>query len=79
MLVILAVPTCTEAQLLTNPIAPEGYLPDCPVASQVGQITSEVFVVKSTPELVTFPVYNMEVNNFGTTAEVGYDAISLSR
>ncbi len=73
-----AVPTCTEAQLLAkNPIAPEGYLPDCPVASQVGQITSEIFVVKNTPELVTFPVYNMEVNNFGTTAEVGYNAVGL--
>jgi hypothetical protein len=73
-----AVPTCTEAQLLAkNPLGPEGYLPDCPVASQVGQITSEVFIAKNTPDLVTFPVYNMEVDNYGTTAEVGYNAVGL--
>jgi hypothetical protein len=73
-----AVPTCTEAQLLaTNPLGPEGFLPDCPVASQVGQITSEIFIAKNTPALVTFPVYNMEVNNFGTTAAVGYNAVGV--
>ncbi len=73
-----AVPTCSQAQLLaTNPLATEGYVPDCPVASQVGQISSEIFVTGSTPYQLTFPVYNMEVTNFGTTAEVGYKVVDL--
>jgi hypothetical protein len=73
-----AVPTCSEAQLLSiYPSAPEGFLPDCPVASQVGQVTSEIFVASTKPKLITFPVFNMEVGNFGTTAEVGYDAVGL--
>lgn len=74
-----AVPTCTEAQLLaSNPVAPLGELPDCPVASQVGQISVEVFVPGTpTPKQLTFPVYDMEVSNFGTTAEVGYRVVGL--
>ncbi|MFZ1925423.1 MAG: hypothetical protein WAU42_04685 [Solirubrobacteraceae bacterium] len=73
-----AVPTCSEAQLLSfYPLAPEGFLPNCPVASQVGQITSELFVASTEPKLITFPVFNMEVDNFGTAAEVGYNAVGL--
>jgi hypothetical protein len=73
-----AVPECSEAQLLAiYPLAPEGFLPNCPVASQVGQITSEIFVESASPKLVTFPVFNMEVVSFGTTAEVGYNAVGL--
>jgi hypothetical protein len=72
-----AVPKCSEAQLLSiSPLSPEGLLPNCPVASQVGQITTEVFVVQSLRR-VTFPVYSMEVNNFGTAAEVGYNVVGL--
>lgn len=74
-----AVPKCTEAQLLaSNPVAPLGELPDCPVASQIGQISLEIMVPGTpTPKLMTFPVYNMEVSNFGTTAEVGYRVVGL--
>ncbi len=71
-----AVPTCTNAQLLkysTNIPA----LPDCPVASQIGQL--EVILDVSSgqagadgPERVTVPVYNMEVTSPGVTAELGY-------
>ncbi len=75
-----AVPTCSMAQLVSknpNP-AVKGNLPDCPIASQVGQISTEIFVNDGKPPyLVTFPVYNMEVTNFGTTAEVGYNVVGL--
>ncbi len=73
-----AVPQCTEAQLLGhNPNDRGEDLPNCPVASQVGQITTEIFTTATTPELVTFPVYNMKVEDRGTTAEVGYDVVGL--
>jgi hypothetical protein len=73
-----AVPTCTEAQLLAvNPRAPEGFLPSCPVASQIGTISLEIFVASLAPKHVTLPLYNMEVTNFGTTAEVGYYVVGL--
>src|ERR1022692_4109298 len=72
-----AVPKCSEAELLSiSPLSPEGLLPDCPVASQVGQITTEVFET-SLLRKVTFPVYSMEVPSFGTTAELGYNVIGL--
>jgi hypothetical protein len=74
-----AVPTCSEAQLLSkNPISQSGDLPDCPVASQIGTISLEIFVPGTpTPWQVTFPIYNMEVTNFGVTAEFGYNIIGL--
>ncbi len=71
-----AVPTCTEAQLLSANPAVQGVLPDCPIASQIGQISTEIALPsKSTPAQVTFPVYYMEVSSYGTTAEVGYNVV----
>jgi hypothetical protein len=73
-----AVPTCSYAQLVSiNLIAPSGLLPDCPIASQVGDISAEIFVSSTDPKpyQITFPIYNMEVTSFGTTAEIGYKAV----
>ena len=68
-----AVPTCTQAQLLEeNVVARSTLLPDCPVGSQVGQLSLEIATLHSTPEQVVVPVYNMEVTSFGVTAELGY-------
>lgn len=75
-----AVPTCDDAQLLTyNSVTPSGLLPDCPVASQVGLISLEVFAGPTTPHpyQVTLPVYNMEVTSFGVTAELGFKVALL--
>ncbi len=73
-----AVPTCSQAQLLAiSPNATEGLVTSCPVASQIGTIRLEIFVLSAKPKLVTFPLYNMEVTNFGTTAEVGYFVAGL--
>jgi hypothetical protein len=73
-----AVPTCSEAQLLSiNAVAPSGLLPNCPVASQIGEVSTEVFVSGTTPAQVSFPIYNVEVNTFGTTAEAGYNVVGL--
>ena len=71
----VAAPTCTESQLLSkNPHAAEvgTGLPNCPVASQVGDLSLELFATGSHVEQFTVPVYNMEVTSFGTTAELGY-------
>ncbi len=67
-----AVPTCTQAQLFTESTLPgsEG-LPACPVASQLGDLSTEI-VIGSEQVRQTTPVYNMEVTSFGTTAELGY-------
>jgi len=69
-----AVPTCTQAQLLaTQPGTQFGRLPACPLASQVGQVSLEVFVpAHSVPEQLTEPVYMMETTSFGVTAELGF-------
>ncbi len=76
-----AVPTCSEAQLLTtNPLSRlrgNGELPDCPVASQIGQLSIEAFIGEThnhAPQLdhLTVPIYNMEVSSFGVTAQLGY-------
>ncbi len=76
-----AVPTCSQAQLLaTNPVSKEhgsGELPDCPIASQIGQLSIEVFIGEDPggiPQLdhLTVPIYNMEVSSFGVTAQLGY-------
>jgi hypothetical protein len=80
-----AVPTCSQAQLLaTNPVSRfgpglKGELPDCPIASQVGQLSIEIFVGQDhgVPQLdhLTVPVYNMEVSSFGVTAQLGYKTV----
>jgi hypothetical protein len=70
-----AVPTCTEAQLLEpNPAAGTVEIPDCPVASQIGELSVEAFANpnKSTVYQLTLPVYNMEPATFGTAAELGF-------
>jgi hypothetical protein len=49
-----AVPTCSEAQLLSvSSKAPEGFVPNCPVASQIGTISLEIFVASAKPKHVT--------------------------
>ncbi len=64
-----AVPTCAEAQLLNG----EGLVPDCPVASQVGQINLELQLHNEhAPFEETFPVYNMEVTSPGIATELGF-------
>ncbi len=69
-----AIPTCTQEQLLKNsPIAE--YIPDCPIASQVGLISLELDLGSGSPpqpEQLTVPLYNMEVTSFGVTAQLGY-------
>ena len=67
-----AVPTCTEAQLLGG----ESETPDCPVASQVGQISLEVQVKEGVPPFkLTLPIYNMEVTSPGVAAELGFKTV----
>jgi hypothetical protein len=72
-----AVPTCTEAQLLAiNPASLSGELSSCPIDSQLGTITLEIFAANSSqPERLTTPVYNMEVTSFGVTAQLGYKTV----
>jgi len=67
-----AVPTCTDAQLLAK--GPANGLPDCPVASQVGLVSLEIFGNPETTDVyhITVPVYNMEVSSFGVAAELGF-------
>ncbi len=71
-----AVPTCTEAQLLgVNPrVSKVLDLPPCPIDSQVGTITLEIFGAGGLERLTT-PVYNMEVTSFGVTAQLGYKTV----
>jgi hypothetical protein len=71
-----AVPTCTVAQLIGGRSLVEFGNPRCPVASQVGQISFEIG--SSLPgvvgaEQVTVPLYSMEVNSFGLTAQLGFN------
>jgi hypothetical protein len=71
-----AVPTCTQAQLLaTSPASLTGELPDCPIASQVGQLSLEFFSTDTEPIALTVPIYLMEVSSFGTTAELGFRTV----
>jgi hypothetical protein len=72
-----AVPTCTATQLLAQG-PPEGSGTLCPPASQVGTISVELSVL-STARLMTYPIYNLEVTSFGTTAELGYKTAILTQ
>ncbi len=66
-----AVSTCTEAQLLNG----EGLVPDCPVASQVGQVSLELQLHEGRPPFhETYPIYNMEVTSSGVAAILGFRA-----
>ena len=70
-----AVPTCTEAQLIApNPAASTVEIPDCPVGSQVGELSVEAFVNpdKAVVYHLTVPVYYMEPATYGTAAELGF-------
>jgi hypothetical protein len=74
-----AVPVCTQAQLLAiNPVS--GALADCPKASQLGDLSLELVIPERGGQAFpfTFPVYNMEVNSFGTTAELGYKTVLVT-
>ena len=59
-----AVPTCSDEQL-TEEI--------CPAASAVGQVSFTVGGAEAEEDV--FPIYNMEVNSFGVTAEFGFKAL----
>jgi hypothetical protein len=75
----VAVPTCTQAQLLAaNPESASGELPDCPKASQVGDLTVGITVGELGYVEETVPVYNMEVTSFGVTAELGYKNVAFT-
>jgi hypothetical protein len=69
-----AMPTCTQEQLLvanTNTI--NGGVPECPIASQVGQLSFEATIANpGQPQEQTVPIYSMEVTSPGVTAELGY-------
>jgi hypothetical protein len=69
-----AVPTCTEEQLLAVGGIGE-RIGQCPVASQIGQISLEIFAIGSTPWKLTLPIYNMQVTSSGIAAELGFKAI----
>jgi hypothetical protein len=67
-----AVPTCTDAQLLAIGGINEA-IGQCPVSSQVGQISVELETVENRPPIkVTLPIYNMEVTSNGVAAELGF-------
>jgi hypothetical protein len=69
-----AVPTCTNAQLINGE-----ELPECPVASQVGQISLELQLGAGRPPFeLTQPVYNMEVTSAGVAAELGFRAVTFT-
>ena len=79
-----AVPTCTPTQLLAVRANGTVNTNQCPVASQVGQISFEVGRLPGTgtgkpPEQVTVPLYNMEVTSFGVTAELGFKISYLTQ
>jgi hypothetical protein len=67
-----AVPTCTDAQLLAIGGIHEA-IGQCPVASQVGQISLELQLHSGRPAFKeTLPVYNMEVTSSGVAAQLGF-------
>ncbi len=79
-----AVPTCTDAQLLSH--YPNTYLPNCPIGSQIGTIAFELSNPFGRHEAgaplraqFTVPLYNMAVTSFGVTAEFGFQTIDFSQ
>ncbi len=62
-----AVPTCAASELLGS---------KCPLDTQVGTISLELDAITAKPVKYTFPVYNMEVTSFGTTAALGFNALN---
>ncbi len=69
-----AVPTCTEAQLLGH-AGVEQAVAQCPIASQVGQISLVLTTGSEGPKTYVFPVYNLQVSSFGVAAELGFKAL----
>jgi hypothetical protein len=68
----LAVPTCTDSQLLGG-VGQLQEVPRCPIASQVGQISVDIKLGENEPAgRVTVPVYNLEVTSFGVAAALGF-------
>jgi hypothetical protein len=65
-----AAPTCTTAQLLAK-TGERGELAQCPVASQVGEITLELSSGERV-QTVSYPVYNLETKEEGVAAELGF-------
>jgi hypothetical protein len=79
-----AVPTCSEAQLLSGwpkglNVNESGLLSNCPPASQIGKITLKTNVLIGGRQLLTVPVYNMEVPSFGVAAELGFKTSVLTQ
>jgi hypothetical protein len=73
-----AVPTCTQSQLLApNPTSSSGELPDCPLDTQIGDLSVEINVAGHERQ-ETVPVYNMEVSSFGVSAEIGYKTTAFT-
>jgi hypothetical protein len=60
-----AFPTCRDALLVLG-------VRECPADSQVGTITLDLRIGEGMAR-DTAPVYNMEVNSFGVTAELGFN------
>ncbi len=74
-----AVPTCTDAQLLGQ-AGKQGWLSQCPIASQIGQISLYVSLGAGNGLLqATVPLYNMEVTSFGIAAELGFKTLILTQ
>lgn len=76
------VPTCTSAQLFANGGVRIGAgLPQCPIASQVGQVSFELANDHAGlgPAYFTVPLFNMETTAFGTTAELGFKTVILTQ
>jgi hypothetical protein len=74
-----AVPTCTDAQLLT-PTPNSAHLigASCPPDSQVGTISLNL-TLNAVSVHDMFPVYNMEVNTPGIVAELGFHAALITQ
>ncbi len=71
-----AVPTCTQTQLLAVGGINE-LIGQCPVASQVGQISLEVQIRENgiPPAKLTLPIYNMQVASPGIAAVLGFKTV----
>ncbi len=69
-----AVQTCKQSQLN----GPQGGVAECPHGSQVGIITLDLNL-SGTVNRVSFPVFNMEVSSYGTSAELGFHIAILTQ
>jgi hypothetical protein len=74
-----AVPTCTQAQLLAIGGIHE-FIGQCPIASQVGQLSLEYQELDPgrPPRKETVPLYNMQVTSAGVAAELGFKTIAFT-